>query len=162
MTNRSCGKGLVVVPSPVAILGKGFVIAFFGKRLAVALLDGCILLGILAVLALGAVHAIFGILPVLALDNVHAFSNILAKPKLGIFALLVVAWRDMVVVASCKQQHNIFDCCMGVVHILPLHLSVIVVAPCNMTIKNDCPIIDVCIAVLQSIIIAGTLRLRNH
>ncbi len=31
--NCPCGKGLVVLPSPVAILGKGFVVAFFGKRL---------------------------------------------------------------------------------------------------------------------------------
>jgi hypothetical protein len=41
-----CGKGLIIIPSPVAILGKGFVITFFGKRLVVALLDKCSLLGI--------------------------------------------------------------------------------------------------------------------
>jgi hypothetical protein len=56
--NCPSSKGLVVAPSPVAILGKGFVVAFFGERLIVALLDGCILLGILAILTLGNVHTI--------------------------------------------------------------------------------------------------------
>jgi hypothetical protein len=131
-----------------AILGKGFVVAFYDVRLIVALLDGCVLLGIfavlalgavhailgiLAVLALGAVHAIFGVLAVLALGDVHASSNVLTKPDLGIFALLVVAWRNVVIVASCEGQHFIFDCCVGVIHILPLHMSVIVVAPCDTT-----------------------------
>jgi hypothetical protein len=40
----------------VAILGKGFVIAFFGKRLVVALLAGCILLGVLAILFVQICH----------------------------------------------------------------------------------------------------------
>jgi hypothetical protein len=86
-----CGKRLIVALSPVTILGKGFVVTFFGWRLVVALLNGCILLGVLVILDLGNVHAVFGILTV---------------PSLGIFALLVVVWRDMVTVASCKQQHE--------------------------------------------------------
>jgi hypothetical protein len=106
MANCSCGKGLIVIRSPVAILGKQFVVVLFGKGFIVALLDKCSLLGILAVLALSAVHAFFGKLAVLALDNVHAFSNILAKPNLKVFVLLVVAWCNMVVIASCKQQQE--------------------------------------------------------
>jgi hypothetical protein len=51
MANCLCGKRLIVAPSPVTILGKGFVVVFFGKRLVVALLDGCILLGVLSILA---------------------------------------------------------------------------------------------------------------
>jgi hypothetical protein len=77
----------------------------------------------------------------------------LAVLNLGILAPLVVAWRSMVVIASCEQQHIIFDCCVGVVHILPLHSSVIVISPCNMTIKKDCRIVDVCIVELQSILL---------
>jgi hypothetical protein len=116
-----CGKGLIVIPSPVAILGKHFVVALFGEGFIVSLLGECGLLGVLAVLALGAVHTIFGVLAVLTLGNIHAFSNVLAKCNLGIFVLLVIAWRDMVVLASCTQHHIIFDCCVGIVHVLPLH-----------------------------------------
>jgi hypothetical protein len=100
--NCPCGKELIVVPSPVAILGKRFVVALFGKGFIVTLLDECGLLGILAVLALGAVHAVFIILAVLALGNIHIFSNVLAVLNLSVFALLVVAWRDKVVIASCN------------------------------------------------------------
>ncbi len=92
-----------------------------------ALLDGCILLGVLAELALGAVHAVFGVLAVLALGNVHASSNILAKPYLFIFALLVVAWRNVGIVASCKQQCIIFDCFVGVVHVCLLLLLLLAI-----------------------------------
>ncbi len=107
-----CGEGLVVVPSPVAILCKGFVVASFGKRLVVALLDRCILLGVLAILALGNVNAVFGVLNVLAFGNLHAFANVyaissvLAVLNLGVFAPLIVALHDMVIVASCEQQHE--------------------------------------------------------
>jgi hypothetical protein len=101
-----------------------------GKGLAVTLFNRCVFLGVLAILALGNVHTIFGILKVLAF---------------GVFALLVIAWRNMVVVASSKQQHIIFDCCMGVALILPLHLSGIVITPCNMT-RNDCCIINIVVA----------------
>jgi hypothetical protein len=85
---------------------------FFGKRLVVALLNGCALLGILAVLALGDVHNVFGILDVLAFGDIHTFGNvhaifgILARLNLSILALLVVVWRGMVIVASCKRQHD--------------------------------------------------------
>ena len=161
VANCPCGEGLVVVPSPIAILGKGFVGAFFGERLIVALLDRCVLLGVLAVLILGAVHAIFGVLAVLALGNVHAFSNVLTKHDLSIFLLLVVAWCNMVVSASCKQQHIIFDCCVGIVHVLPLHLSVIVVASCNMTIKNYCRVIEARIVESQSILLLALCAFVN-
>jgi hypothetical protein len=112
MANCPCGKGLIVLPSPVAILGKGFVLTFFGKRLVVALLDRCVLLGVLAILALANVHAVFGVLNVLAFGNlqafanVYAFSSVLAVLDLGILALLIIALRDMVIIASCKQQHE--------------------------------------------------------
>jgi hypothetical protein len=103
--NCPCGKELVVIPSPVTNLGKGFAIAFSGKRLIVVLLDGCVLLGVLAILALGGVHAIFGVLNVLAFGDVHAFGNvhvvfgILTILNLGMLAPLAVAWRGMVVIA---------------------------------------------------------------
>ncbi len=85
-----------------------FVIAFFGKGLIVTLLDKCGLLGALAVLTLG---------------GIHAFSNILVILDLGVFVLLVIALCDVVVAASCKWQHIIFDCCMGVILFFPrLHL----------------------------------------
>jgi hypothetical protein len=66
-----CGEGIVVVPSLVAILVKGFVVAFFGKRLVVALFDGCILLGVLTIIVLGNVHAVFSVLKGLAFGNLH-------------------------------------------------------------------------------------------
>jgi hypothetical protein len=137
--NCPCGKGLIVIPSPVTILGKGFVVAFFGERLIVALLNGCVLLGVLAILALGNAHAVFGVLNLLAFGNVHAsgnvhaISSVLAVPALGVFALLVIAWRDMVIIASCKQQHIIFDCCVGVSLVLSSHSLFIVIAPCDTT-----------------------------
>ncbi len=84
VANGPGGKGLVVVPSLVAILGKGFIVAFFGERLVVVLLNGCILLGVLAILALGIVHAIFSLLNVLAFGSVHAISGALAVSNLGV------------------------------------------------------------------------------
>jgi hypothetical protein len=96
--NCPCDERLILAPSPVAILGKGFVIAFVGKRLVVALLDGCGLLGVFAIPALSNVHA-FG--------NVHAVFNVLTVFNLGIFVSLVIPWRGTVVVASCKRQHEI-------------------------------------------------------
>jgi hypothetical protein len=36
----------------------------------------------------------------------HAFSSVLAIPDLRVFPLLAVALHDMVIVASCKQQHE--------------------------------------------------------
>ncbi len=152
--NCPCGKGLIVIPSPVAILGKGFIVAFFGRRLIVALLNRCVLLGILAVLTLGAVNAVFGVLTVLNLATytpswtyLHVVLRILTVPNLSIFALLFFAWHGMFVVASCKQQHIIFDCCMGVALDHPLHSSVIVSAHCNGTIKNEwCVLVIVAVA----------------
>jgi hypothetical protein len=91
--NCPCGNRLIVLPSPV---GKWFTVAFFGKRLVVILLIEHGLLGILTVLALGAVHTVFCILTVLAFGNIHAFGNkhaissILAVFTLGVFATLVV------------------------------------------------------------------------
>jgi hypothetical protein len=79
VANYPCGEGLIVAPSPVAILGKGFVVAFFGKRLVVALLDGCVLLGVLAILALGNIPNVFGVLNVLALGDIHAFGNVWSR-----------------------------------------------------------------------------------
>ncbi len=87
VANCPCGEGLIVIPSPVAIPGKGFEVAFFGKRLIVALLDICILLGVLALLALGNVHIVFGVLTV---------------PNLSVFTPLIAVLCNMVVVASCK------------------------------------------------------------
>jgi hypothetical protein len=81
---------LIVAPSPVAILGKGFVIAFFDERLVVALLNGCGHLGVFAIPALGVVHTVFGALNLLAFGDVHAVFGILAVLNLSILALLVV------------------------------------------------------------------------
>jgi hypothetical protein len=69
-------------------------------------------LGVLAIPTLGNVHAVFGILTVLAFDNVHALGNVCAISSiltvldLGIFALLIVALLDMVIIGSCKQKHE--------------------------------------------------------
>jgi hypothetical protein len=49
----------------------------------------------------------------------HAVIGVLTVLDLGVLALLVDALRDMVVIASCKQQHKFFDCCVGVVLVLP-------------------------------------------
>jgi hypothetical protein len=65
---------------------------------------------------------------------------------------LVLAWRGMVIITSCKQQHIIFDCCMGVALVLPSHLSVVVIAPRGMT-RNDCRVVDVVILSLRSILL---------
>jgi hypothetical protein len=67
---------------------------------------------VLGILALGNVHTIFSILALLAFGNIHAFGNVhaissvLAVLNLSVFALLVIAWRNMVLVASCEQQHE--------------------------------------------------------
>jgi hypothetical protein len=44
-----------------------------------------------------------------------------AVHDLSIFVLLFVARDNMIVIASCEQQHRNFDSCMGVVLVLPLH-----------------------------------------
>jgi hypothetical protein len=111
--NCPCGKRLIVAPSPVAILGKGFVIAFFGKRLTVALLNGCSLLGVFAIPALGVVHNVFGILNVIAFGNIYAFGNVhaifgvLAILNLSILAPLVVLWRGTVCSHPANNNMNI-------------------------------------------------------
>jgi hypothetical protein len=93
---------------PSCHFGKGFDVAFFGERLILGLLNGCILLGILAILFLGNVHAVFGILNVLAFGNLHAFANVnnsssvLTILDLRIFAPLIIALHNMVIAAYCK------------------------------------------------------------
>ncbi len=57
------------------------------------------------------------------------------------FAPLIFALCNMVIVASCKQQHKVW-LLRGSLSIIPLHLSIIVVAPCDMTFQNDCLVID--------------------
>ncbi len=138
-----------------------FVVALFGKGLIVALLDECSLLGILIIRTLGIVHAILCSLAVLALGNVRAFFNVLAEPHIGLFVLLVIEWRDMVVVTSCEWQHIIFDCCMGVALVLPLHSSVIVSAPCDVT-KKWLPCWQHCFCGVAINIITGASCLCNH
>jgi hypothetical protein len=97
--NCPCGKGLVVIPSPAVILGKGFVVAFFGNRLVVALLNRCVLLGVLAIFALGDIQAIFGVLNVLAFGNLHAFANIYAiYSVLAVLNLSVFCTADFCIV----------------------------------------------------------------
>ncbi len=135
-----CGKRLIVAPSPAAILGKGFIVAFFGKRLVVALLDGCGLLGVFAILTLGSVHAVFGVLNVLVFGDVHAFGNIhaifgvLVILDLSILAPLVAAWRDMAVVASCTQQHESLIVAWELFG-SSLAFFITVATPCNTTYK---------------------------
>jgi hypothetical protein len=91
-------------------------------------LKKCGLPGALAVLTLKDVHAVIGVLTVLAFGNVHTFgyvctnSSVLALLNLGIFALLVVMWHNVIIVAFFKQQHVNFDCYLGVVLVLPSHL----------------------------------------
>ncbi len=106
MANCPCGKRLIITPSPVAILGKGFIVAVFDKGpLSPSLMNEASLAFLLYLplvmytLSLAYLHAIFGVLVVL---------------DLGVLTPLVIALCNMVVVASCKQQHNFFDCCMGV------------------------------------------------
>jgi hypothetical protein len=85
-----CVERLIIAPSPVAILGKEFVIAVFGKRLIVALLDKCGLLGVLAVLSLSNVHAVFSELTVLSFGNVHTFGGVHVGTELRKFPLPVI------------------------------------------------------------------------
>jgi hypothetical protein len=99
-----------------------------GERLVIAFLNKCGLPGVLAVLALKDVHAVFGVLTALAFGNVHTFGNVRANSSiltlldLGIFALLAIMWCNVVIVAFCKLQHVNFDCYVGVELVLPLHL----------------------------------------
>jgi hypothetical protein len=75
------------------------------KRFVLAPLDGCILLGVLAKLALGDIHDDFGVVNVLAFGNVHAFGDVhtvfgvLTALDLGILAPLVNTCCGMVIVA---------------------------------------------------------------
>jgi hypothetical protein len=118
--------------------GKGFVIAFFGERLIAVLLDGCLLLGVLTILALGDINAIFGILNVLAFGNLRAFANVhvissvLTVLDLGVFAQLIIVLCDMVIVASCKQQHESLIVAWEF-FVLPSLSSFIVITLCNTT-----------------------------
>jgi hypothetical protein len=106
MANCPCGKRLIVALHNVH--GQ----CPCGKGLVVTLLDKCGQIGVLAILAFGNVHTVFGILTVLAFGDVHAFGNlhaissVLAMLNLGAFVLLIVASRNMVVLASCNQQHE--------------------------------------------------------
>jgi hypothetical protein len=93
----SCGEGLIVVPSLVAILGRGLSLPSLGK--------GSLLPSLTNVASL-VFYDIFGILAILALVGVHAFSSVLAVPNFGVFALLIVVWHNMVIVASCEWQHE--------------------------------------------------------
>jgi hypothetical protein len=67
---------------------------------------------VLVILPLGNAHAVFGVLTVLAFGNVHAFSNvyaissILTVLNLGVIAPLIFALCNMVIISSCKQQHE--------------------------------------------------------
>ncbi len=89
------------------------IVAVIGKRLIVSLISEHALLSVPAVLALGTVHAVFGILTVLAFGNVYVFGNAHTISSIhavlgldGVFPLLIVPLQDMVVVASCEQQHE--------------------------------------------------------
>jgi hypothetical protein len=149
--NCPCGKGLIDVPIPVSILGKWSVVALFGKGFVVALLDKCGLLGVLYVLALVTVHAVFGVLAVLALGNVHAFSNVFAILSLGIFALLIIALRNMVIISSCEGQHESLIVAWDLFR-FSLAFLITVNAPCNTTYKeNNCHVVDVVLMASQSI-----------
>jgi hypothetical protein len=129
-----------------------------GKVLVFALLNKCSLLGDFAVLALSAVHAVFGILTVLTFGNVHTFGNIhaisivLAILNLGIFAPLIVVWRDVVVIVSCDQQHKNLIVAW---ELFCSSLAFILYCCCSLqyNIKNDCSIVNVVVMVLQSILL---------
>jgi hypothetical protein len=153
MANCPCCKGLIIIPSTVAILGKGFVAAFFGERLVVALLNGCVLLGILVV---------FSILAVLTLSAVHAIFSVLAVLAFGIFCAAGCSMarcdhRCIPRMSTCK-----FDCCVGVVLVLPLHflllLSLLAIQHKEMIVT----VINVCIMALQSILLLVFCAFANR
>jgi hypothetical protein len=130
-----------------------------GKGLVVTLLNKCGFLGMLAILALGNIHAVFGIRTVLAFGNVHAFgdvhaiSSILTVPDLGVFVLFIVTWCNMVVVASHKRQHKNLIVAWELYLSFPCIHCFIVVAPCNASIKNNCGVVDVVVMALRSILL---------
>jgi hypothetical protein len=100
-------RGSSLYPTQLPSLAvKGFVVTLFGKGLVVALLDEYGLLGDLAIL------------------------------NLGVFAPLVITWHDMVIVASCKQQHKYLIVAWELYLFFPCICCFIVVTPGNMTIKK--------------------------
>ena len=86
----------------------------------------------------------------LSLACLHAFFGILAVLNLGIFAPLIVALGGTVIIASCKQQHEIlivawksyssFPC------ILCLSSSLLAIQP-----RNDCCVITIVVVASWSI-----------
>ncbi len=81
----------LLYPAQSSSLARGLLLPSLARGFLCALLGKHGLLGILTVLAFGALHTVFGILTVL---------------DLGIFTLLVIAWWDMVLVTSCKWKHE--------------------------------------------------------
>jgi hypothetical protein len=156
VANCPCGKGLIIIPSQLPSLARGLLLPSLVKGLlwpsstdASSLVF--LLYSPLATYTLSSAYLLY--LPLATYTPSWTYLavifGVLAVPDLSVFVLLFVAWSDIAVVASCKQQHIIFDCCVGVALVLPSHLSGIVIAPCNMT-RNDCHIVDVVVVSLRS------------
>jgi hypothetical protein len=69
---------------------------------------------------------------VLAFGNIHAIFGVLAVLDLGILVPLVVAWRGMVVMAFCEQQHERL-----IVAWEPLHSSLAFICCCHCSLQHD-------------------------
>ena len=102
----------------------------------------------------------YGILTVLAIGNVHAIFGVLTVLDPGISVSLILALHRTVAVASCEQQHE-FLLLRGSRFDLPSHSSVVVIAPHDMTIRNDCRVVHV-VVVATINLIAGVSRLHVH
>ena len=92
VVNCPCGKGLIVILSHSPSLARGSLMPSLARGSWWPSLTDAISFGVLAILALGNVNNVFGIFNVL---------------DLGVFAPLILALRSTVVVAPCKQQHEI-------------------------------------------------------
>ncbi len=152
-----CGEGLIVIPSPVAILGKWFVTTFVGKRLNVAIFDGWVLLGVLSILALGNVHAILGaLLPLAMYMPLATYTPSLAYlpyPTLAYSRCWSLHGATWLLTHPTNGNMNIL-LLHGSCYILPLHLLLYCyLFPCNPSIKNDCCVIDIVVVALQSILL---------
>jgi hypothetical protein len=82
-----------------------------------------------------------------SLLNKCGFLVVLAILDLGVIVLLVAAWRDMVVVASCKRQHENWIVAW---ELLYSSLAFVVLSSLLLTIqqKNDCPVVNIVIMAL--------------
>ncbi len=87
------------------------------------------------------------------LAYLHAVFGVLALLNLGILVPLIVAWCNMVLVASCKQQHEHLIVAWEF-HISPSHLLLYCCHSLQcVNNKNDCYIVNVVVMALRSILL---------